>query len=244
MSLPVKFLPSSRFLGAGISTDAGIPDFRGPNGIWTLEGKSRQKRKRKEYETELSDISNDNVAAAAQFGVENAKPTVAHEILVKLSVLGKLKFLVTQNVDNLHLLAGFPRKQLAHIHGNLFNEICSNQDCKNEIFHETDVGGMNRQPTGTKCEKCDSQMTDSVCDWNTPLPEKEVEMSQQQCKQADLILVLGSSLRMFPCGEWPLLGEKFVIVNLQRTPLDSEAELVIRERINKVMTMLAKLLDL
>ena len=219
--------------GAGISTDAGIPDFRGPKGIWTLEHSGKRK-----------DCNASSVSSKAQKSFLEAKPTTSHYILTELHKQGLFRYLVTQNVDGLHLRADFPREWLAEIHGNLFMEKCCNPNCEKEFFRDFDVGGVGLKPTGRNCSFCNSPLFDTVLDWESPLPEPEKTQSEEQCRGADLIICLGTSLRIFPVGDWPLLGKNFVIVNLQATPIDDRAKLIIRERIDKVMKELKKILDI
>lgn len=177
-------------------------------------------------------------------GFDIAKPTFSHHYLKKLFENGKVKLIITQNVDNLHIDAGVPSEAVINIHGNLFVERCSNEDCKKEYFRTEDVGGMGRKPTGNKCETCGEALLDNVVDWSTHLDSDEQERCEKECEKADLIITLGTSLRMMPVGEWPKLAKKFVIVNLQETPLDEEACLVVHERIDKVFEQLQTHLNL
>ena len=266
--------------GAGISTAAGIPDFRGPKGIWTLEQQERKRRqqqaKRKgSFDSKNQDISkinnkryrkdkmdnsleptvvtsscsstvdpeipctpsstpdqNDDSVASMDFG--QARPTLTHRALYYLTeVLGWVRFCVTQNVDGLHRRSGMRRERLAILHGCVFTEKC--QDCCLEHFRETDVGGMSFQPTGRYCNDCNSPLRDTLLDWKDPLPDDDYQRSLEYCKQAALVLCLGTSLRIEPAGSLPTLAEKFVIVNLQATPYDEQAHLIIHSKVDQVL---------
>lgn len=164
---------------------------------------------------------------------EAAVPTFTHHALTWLEKYGFVQYIVSQNVDGLHLRSGYPRERLAELHGNLFAERCG--ECKKEVLLDYDIGGVGLKPTGRKCESCGGAMHDTIVDWCDPLPEEEFAESQAQCKQADLILCLGTSLRIIPVAELPLLAKAFVVVNLQATPLDAQAALVIRGKVDDVM---------
>uniref|UniRef100_A0A7S3NLP1 protein acetyllysine N-acetyltransferase n=1 Tax=Aureoumbra lagunensis TaxID=44058 RepID=A0A7S3NLP1_9STRA len=220
--------------GAGISVAAGIPDFRGPQGIWTLEDKAKRegdkRKKRKKNKIESVDTS----IAGASF--ETAEPTKTHLALVALQKAGKLSFCATQNVDRLHITSGMPRDRLAILHGCVFTEQC--ETCDYEVVHDRDLGGVSFQSTGNLCPRCGDNMRDTVLDWNDGIQDQEWEPSVSEFKNADLALCLGTSLRITPAADLPLMSKKFVIINLQQTPLDDRAALIIRANVDDVLTTL------
>lgn len=212
--------------GAGISTSAGIPDFRGPNGIWTLEqqqSKKTNKRKRPAVEVDFS----------------VARPTRTHRAIYALTSLGKVQYCITQNVDGLHRRSGLSRDHHSVLHGCVFTEKC--HECQAEHYRDFDVGGMSFQETGRKCDECKTgALRDTLLDWEDPLPEDDLERSSEECERADLVITLGTSLRIEPAGSLPTKAKKFVIVNFQETPYDKEAELVLRAPVDDVMDELLK----
>ena len=203
--------------GAGISTNAGIPDFRGPNGIWTNENK------RKRGSKEVMDFS-------------KATPSLTHRALVKMVEVEKLDFVITQNVDGLHRRSGLSRDRHAVLHGCVFTEEC--EKCHTEHFRDFDVGGMSFKKTGRKCDKCGGDLRDMLLDWEDELPELDFARCNEECKQADLVIVLGSSLRIEPAGSLPTLAKDFVIVNFQATPYDDKATLKLHTDVDYVMNEL------
>lgn len=210
---------SSRIIvltGAGLSTGAGIPDFRGPQGIWTCETKKRR------------------CNSSMEFG--SAKPTLAHRALTFLMQKQEIQYLVTQNVDGLHKRAGLSRDNHCSLHGCVFTEKCRNPNCGAEFFGDKDVGGMSFQPTGNTCTECkDGVLCDTLLDWEDPLPEADFERSTELCEKADLVVALGTSLRIEPAGSLPTLAKSYVIVNLQVTPKDEDAALIIRTKVDQVL---------
>eukprot|EP01125_Pyxidicula_operculata_P007163 TRINITY_DN2437_c0_g1_i5.p1 TRINITY_DN2437_c0_g1~~TRINITY_DN2437_c0_g1_i5.p1 ORF type:complete len:270 (+),score=49.69 TRINITY_DN2437_c0_g1_i5:2-811(+) len=216
--------------GAGISTSCGIPDFRGPKGVWTLEEKG--------IETDLK----------TDTPWESVKPSYTHMALLALYKVGKVKFIVSQNVDGLHLRSGFPRECLAELHGNVFKEVC--EKCKTEYYRNFDVGGIGFKHTGRSCSQkyCDGKLIDDLLDWDDALPERELKISEEHCKSATLSLCLGTSLRVTPANELPVYttqqkqqGGKLVIVNLQQTPKDEYANLKIHGYCDDIMKEVIKL---
>ena len=228
--------------GAGVSTSCGIPDFRGPKGVWTLE-KQEEAAQRKRKRSNAPVLKREK----AEVKWADAKPTATHMCLVGLHQAGKLQYTISQNVDGLHLRSGIPRDRLAELHGNLFMEIC--ESCSKEIMHPEDLGGVGFKPTGRKCE-CGGIFRDFVLDWDDALPEIDLELSQQHSNEADLAICLGTSMQMEPASLLPLdtirngKAGKLVIINLQPTVKDEYAHLVIRGDLDKVMVQLMEELGL
>nr|XP_030112622.3 NAD-dependent protein deacetylase sirtuin-6 isoform X1 [Taeniopygia guttata] len=193
--------------GAGISTASGIPDFRGPNGVWTMEEKGLSPK----FDTTF----------------ENARPSKTHMALLGLQRVGILKFLVSQNVDGLHVRSGFPRDKLAELHGNMFVEECVK--CGKQYVRDAVVGSMGLKPTGRLCSvtkarglrACRGKLRDTILDWEDSLPDRDLTLADEACRKADLSITLGTSLQIKPSGNLPLItkkrGGKLVIVNLQAT---------------------------
>ncbi|PIK43703.1 putative NAD-dependent protein deacetylase sirtuin-6-like [Apostichopus japonicus] len=230
----VKLIQSSNGIvahtGAGISTSAGIPDFRGPNGVWTLEKEGKK-----------PDVN---------ITFDSAQPTLTHMALLGLEKAGKLTYVVTQNVDGLHLKSGFPRKKMSELHGNMFTEKCDK--CHREYVQPTAVPTLGLKPTGKVCSqmksrgKCRGKLRDTILDWEDALPETDLELADKYSREADLSICLGTSLQIVPSGTLPLLtkknGGKLAIVNLQPTRYDKRADVrifgYVDEVMSKVMTQL------
>ncbi|XP_073541362.1 NAD-dependent protein deacylase sirtuin-6 isoform X2 [Phyllobates terribilis] len=193
--------------GAGISTSCGIPDFRGPNGVWTLEEKGLNPK----FDTTF----------------ETARPSPTHMTLLQLQRVGILKFLISQNIDGLHVRSGFPRDHLSELHGNMFVEECTK--CGKQYVRDYVVGTMGLKATGRICDvpkvrglrACRGKLIDTILDWEDSLPVKDLNLADEACRKADLAITLGTSLQIKPSGNLPLLtkrkGGKLVIVNLQPT---------------------------
>jgi mono-ADP-ribosyltransferase sirtuin 6 len=230
--------------GAGISTSAGIPDFRGPNGVWTLEEtQSKHRSSPDNRKRKRPDSSNLQNTASASMDFSKAQPTSTHRAITKLASVGKIKYCATQNVDGLHRRSGLSRSHHAALHGCAFTEICAT--CNTEHFRDEDVGGMSFQPTGRKCSMvgCDGSLHDTLLDWEDQLPEDDFAQAEAHCDRADLVLCLGTSLRIEPAGSLPTRAKRFVIVNLQETPKDKKAAMIIRAPVDQVMEdLMARLL--
>ncbi|RLC72032.1 MAG: NAD-dependent deacetylase [Chloroflexi bacterium] len=194
------------FTGAGISTESGLPDFRGPDGIWTRQAKGLPPKTR---------------------DFASVEPNAGHMAIVELQKLGKLGFLISQNVDNLHLRSGIRPELLAELHGNVTKLRCSRCEAQVDISAGWD-----------RCS-CGGRLVSSVVNFGQPLPQKELADSYWHSQNCDLFLVLGSSLVVTPAADMPRValksGVRLVIVNQGETPFDRAAHLRFEETIGEVL---------
>lgn len=198
------------YTGAGISTSAKIPDYRGPQGVWTLRDQGK--------------------SASMPITLEQALPTRAHMALKALMDAGLVHYVVSTNVDGLHRRSGLAADQIAELHGNIYREVCAT--CKTEHLRLFDTtrnrfASLGHQ-TGRKCEQpgCDGDLCDTIIHFGENLPPI-IEDAMRHAGQSDLAIVLGTSMRVAPACHLPTMaadaGHPMVIVNLQRTPYDGAA---------------------
>ena len=216
------------FTGAGISTDSGIPDFRGPEGVWTRR---------------------DAGLPAPRWRVSpgQIKPNASHLSLVELQQLGKLQFLITQNTDNLHRRSGIRPDLLAELHGNGQLVRCLGCDglyTREEVGWATNRWGPGYRtqrpvPGQPACTACGGRLISSVVNFGDPLPHKELALAGQHARQCDLMLVLGSSLVVKPAASLVGLalrsGARVVLANQGETPYDDAVALRVWTGIGEVI---------
>ena len=223
------------FTGAGISTSAGVPDFRSGMGTCLATGPGAW---------ELRAHGATRPASARTTSTQKAIPTRTHRSLVALHAHGRLAHLVSQNTDGLHRRSGMPPAALSELHGNSNLEICARCGC--EFLRDFKVRAKQlsalKHETGRACEYCGGALHDSIINFGESLPAKALADAFDHGTRADLCLSLGSSLRVTPAADVPALaarpGARLVIVNLQQTPLDARADLVIRAKTDDVMSAL------
>ena len=208
------------FTGAGISTASGIPDYRGPNGVWKT-------RKPIFYH----DFMEDPEARLAywvqkaedwnEFGA--AKPTRAHEALKQLSDIDKLRCVVTQNIDGLHQASGLPESQLVEIHGSIREAECMHCGHREpSVPHFEAVAAEAHVPECTTCGK--GFLKPGVISFGQGLREADMEAAQRAIQETDLVIALGSTLSVQPAATFPLLaaqnGVPYVVINQGPTAHD------------------------
>jgi mono-ADP-ribosyltransferase sirtuin 6 len=195
------------FTGAGISTESGLPDFRGPDGMWTRRDKGLAPKPGRPW--------------------DSVEPNSGHMALAELQRMGKLKFLISQNVDNLHLKSGIRPDLLAELHGNLTKLRCPR------------CGETYEKSSGKTTCPCGGTLTSSVVDFGQSLPEKDLSLSYEHSRKSDLFIVVGSSLVVTPAADMPTealhAGAKLVIINAGDTPFDPYAHIRFWEKIGEVL---------
>lgn len=215
--------------GAGLSTASGIADFRGPRGVWTQE---RQKGGR-------ANEPPNSPGKGASF--ELARPSLAHMVIVGLYRAGFVKYVVSQNVDSLHLRSGIPRDALSELHGNVFVELCS--QCGSEFVLECPTRTVGFKETGRKCPHCNGVLTDRALDWEDALPEIDFERAIENSTTADLNIVIGSSCQMNPARGLPFRNRgknsKAVLINLSKTKQDGRFALALRSKCDVALAIVA-----
>lgn len=222
--------------GAGISTESGIPDFRGPNGIWKRIRPITYQEFVVSEEARLEDWrrrfgSNEKFA--------NVEPNAGHKGLALLAEEGRLLAVVTQNIDGLHQRAGLSAERLIEIHGNGTHARCL--DCGAAMT----LAAAQRiiEETGeSPCCDCGGLVKASVISFGEPVPKEALTRSTRLAESADLFIVLGSSLQVQPAAVLPLVakraGAALAIVNAEETPLDFHADVVLHRPIGSVFAAL------
>lgn len=216
--------------GAGISTSTGIPDFRGPQGVWTLEEKG--------------------VKPTFDIDFLAAVPSKTHRALKMLMDRGFIQFIISQNIDGLHMRSGVSRNKLAELHGNFFVSECPK--CKKKFVRPTPVPTVGLKATGEICKntlrRCRGRLIDTILDWEGALPDDDLELSIMHSTLADLNIGLGSSFQIMPSGKLPLrnarFGGKFALINLQSIKLEKKADLVIHSYVDDVLERVLKRLGI
>ncbi|KAF9775715.1 hypothetical protein IL306_006175 [Fusarium sp. DS 682] len=204
------------FTGAGVSTSAGagIPDFRGPEGAWTLRAQGRAR-------------------TGKATSTLQAIPTPTHMALVELQNQGVLKYLVSQNCDGLHRRSGIWRDRISELHGNSNRECC--KECGKEYIRDFRAvasyeKSVHDHRTGRKCTACGGNLLDTIINFGEFLPEEPLKLARSHAKKADLCLALGSSLSVPPASGIPeACGKsrksKLIICNLQETFMEGLADM-------------------
>ncbi len=224
------------FTGAGISTESGIPDFRGPNGLWKKitpiyydEFVSSETARLEDWKRRFR--FRDQIAAV--------EPNVAHLAIGRLARSGKVSAVITQNIDGLHARAGVPDDRLIEIHGNATYATCLDCGERRELDEaEATITASGRAP---RCA-CGGLVKAAVISFGQAMPVREMERAEAAIQEADLFLAVGSSLTVQPAASLPLIakyqGARLVIVNGEETPLDHLADRVLRGSIGTVFSTL------
>jgi NAD-dependent deacetylase len=231
------------FSGAGISTESGIPDFRGPHGIWT-----------KMRPIELQEFLADPAARREYWRrkiesypqMRDAQPNAGHMALARLFEAGYLKTMITQNIDGLHQRAGIPDDRVIELHGS--NAYIACLQCRRHYqweevlpFFQDHADPSQECP---RCDDCGGWLKPATISFGQAMPEEETRRAFSEAGQADLLITVGTSLSVYPAagvpGETRRHGGKVAIINNQATDLDHQAHLLLRGAAGPILRHLAE----
>jgi NAD-dependent deacetylase len=225
--------------GAGISTESGIPDFRGPQGVWTKNPGAEKTATLHHY------MSDPEVRRRAwrnrlESEVWRAQPNAAHRALVELERKGALHGLVTQNIDGLHHLAGHATERVVEIHGNVREVKCMACGWRGPMVETLDrVRAGEEDPP---CLDCGGILKSATISFGENLVPDDLARAQAMAARSDVYLAIGSSLTVYPAAALPEIalrrGARLVVMNAQDTPFDDLADAVLRDRLGDVLPAL------
>lgn len=226
--------------GAGISTDSGIPDFRGPQGVWTKDPKAEKLSSLQHY---LADP--DLRVRAWQLRLEHpawtAAPGPGHRALAELERKGVLQHVITQNIDGLHQIAGTCEDILVEIHGTLREVMC--MSCGERAEMQRALDRVRAGEADPDCRTCGGILKSATISFGQQLVAEDVARAQRAAQTCDVFLAIGTSLTVYPVAYLPQIalhaGAKLVIVNQQPTPFDAQAAAVFTAPIAEVLPALA-----
>ena len=223
------------FTGAGISTESGIPDFRGPQGVWKTNTPiyfqdfiGSEEVRKDSWEKKFS----------GQDIIKKAKPNIGHLAVAEIINKHESAYLITQNVDNLHQDAGVPDNKITEIHGNAHYASCL--DCGIRYELNSIKKAFLENETVPYCDSCGGIIKTATISFGQPMPEEGMQIAQRKTLGCDLFITIGTSLVVYPAAGFPKLakeiGAKLIIINNEPTDFDPIADLVIHEQIGKVFS--------
>jgi NAD-dependent deacetylase len=223
------------FTGAGISTESGIPDFRGPQGVWKTNTPiyfqdfvGSEEVRKDSWKRKFS----------GQDIIKKAKPNVGHLAVSEIINNHESAYLITQNVDNLHQDAGVPDDKITEIHGNAHYASCL--DCGIRYELNSIKKAFLENETVPYCDSCGGIIKTATISFGQSMPEEGMQIAQRKTLGCDLFITIGTSLVVYPAAGFPKLakeiGAKLIIINNEPTDFDPIADLVIHEQIGKVFS--------
>ena len=225
--------------GAGISTESGIPDFRGPQGVWTKNPAAEKMATLAHYvgDPEVRKLAWQKRLQSPAFG---AQPNAGHLALVALERAGKLHTLVTQNIDGLHQRAGSSPERVVEVHGTIHDVVCL--DCGDRAPMERALARVRAGEVDPPCKSCGGILKSATISFGQSLVLEDLRRAELAARACDLLLAVGSTLSVYPIAAIvPLAkraGARLVIVNGEVTEMDELADVVLRGRIGELLPTL------
>jgi NAD-dependent deacetylase len=227
--------------GAGISTDSGIPDFRGPQGVWTRNPGAEKMATIQHYVAD-PEIRKRVWRERLNSPAWTARPNPGHLALVTLERRGVLDTLITQNVDGLHLRAGSSPERVIEIHGRLREVVCL--DCGERAPMERALARVRAGEEDPPCRSCGGILKAATISFGQPLVAEDLARAQAAAARCDLMLAVGTTLSVWPvAGVVPIAreaGARVIIVNAEPTAMDSLADAVLRGPISEILPALVE----
>jgi NAD-dependent protein deacetylase/lipoamidase len=229
--------------GAGISTESGIPDFRGPQGVWTKDPEA-EKMSHIHYYMNDPEIRVRAWRMRVEHPAFSATPNKGHLALADLERKGKLDLLVTQNVDGLHLAAGNSPDRVVEIHGTVREVVC--MSCGERAPMERALQRVREGEEDPPCRTCGGILKSATVSFGQALDADDVERSAKVTETCDLFLAIGTSLTVYPVAGLPRIaletGAQLAILNAEETPYDGIAHAVLNERLGDVLPRIVALI--
>ena len=222
--------------GAGISTDSGIPDFRGPQGVWTRNPGAEKLATLQNYVAE-PEVRKRAWRSRLESPAWTAEPNAGHRALVTLERRGKLDTLITQNIDGLHQAAGSSPARVVEIHGTMREVVCL--DCGERAPMERALARVRAGEEDPPCRSCGGILKSATISFGQGLVPEDLRRAERAAARCDLMLAVGTKLSVFPiAGVVPVAkraGARVVIVNAEPTEMDELADAVLRGSISQLL---------
>lgn len=224
------------FVGAGLSTESGIPDFRSPGGVW-----DKYDPEDFYFQNFLSrEASRENywqMATEMYDSMKDAKPNQAHLAVAELERLGKLDCLITQNIDGLHYKAGNSAERVLELHGTAMHVTCLS--CNKRYERDAIQLRVARGEKAPRCDECSGFLKPATISFGQSMPERETREAYERSATCDLFIVIGSSLVVQPAAYMPVVahkgGAKLVIINRDETACDDIADIIVKDQAGSTM---------
>src|SRR5499426_1302245 len=225
--------------GAGISTDSGIPDFRGPQGVWTKNPEAEKQATIQHYVADR-EVRKRAWQTRLELSARQAEPNAGHHALVALERRGKLDTLITQNVDGLHLVAGSARERVVEVHGTTREVVCL--ACGERAAMERALARVRAGEDDPPCRTCGGVLKSATISFGQSLVPEDLRRAERASRNCDLMLAIGTKLSVFPvAGCVPVAkesGAHIVIVNAEPTAMDALADIILRGSISEIVPRL------
>jgi NAD-dependent protein deacetylase/lipoamidase len=225
--------------GAGISTESGIPDFRGPQGLWTRNPDAEKQATIQHYVAD-PEVRRRAWRSRLESPAWTAQPNAGHQALVALERRGKLQALITQNVDGLHQAAGSSRERVVEVHGTWREVVCL--DCGERAPMERALARVRAGEDDPPCRSCGGILKSATISFGQSLVPEDIARAERAARSCDLMLAVGTKLSVWPvAGVVPVAkeaGARVVILNAEPTEMDALADAVLRGSIGELLPRL------